>query len=150
MLHRSADGAATCGLSAKEFHRLGFNELQLNQLVESFLDFSDQRAACHRDNHVVRQTPAKLLGDLVAHGLRAFRIIRTEVDVHESPAILVCDLRAEAVYVVVIAVNAHDLRSIDLGAQNFGRLKIGRNENARFEAGASRLRGNRIGQVASG
>src|SRR6476646_10677759 len=112
-----ADWTATCGLRAKELDLLFFHKSKVDQFFEGFIDFGDQRSAGHRDNDIVRQAPAQLLGDFVTHGLRAFGVIRPQVHVDEAPAMLVRDLRAETVDVVVIAVNTHDLRAVDLRAQ---------------------------------
>src|SRR5260370_26909759 len=109
---------------------------------------SDKETTWNGDNSIVRQSPPKLLRDLVAHGFRAFCIIRTKIHVYKSPAMLVRDLRAETVYVVVIAVNANDARAVDLSAQYLGRFEIGGNEDAGLEASACRLCRDRVGQVA--
>ena len=44
------------------------------------------------------------------------------------------DLGAEAIDVIVIAVDAHDARAVDGGVENFGRLEIGGDEDAGVEA----------------
>ena len=132
----------------KELHRLRLDQAEQDQFIKRLLDLGDQRPARHRDDDVVRQTPSQLLGDFVAHRLRAFGVVRTQVDVHESPAMLVGNLRAQTVHVVVAAVDAHQFRAEHLRAENLRRLEIGRNEDPRLEAFARRLRRDRIREVA--
>ena len=60
------------------------------------------------------------------------------------------DLRAQAIDVVVAAVDAHHLRAKHLRAQNFRGLQIRRNKNPRLQTFASRLRRDRVREVSSG
>jgi hypothetical protein len=55
---------------------------------------------------------------------------------------LIGDLRAQAIDVVVAAVDAHQFRAKHLRAENLGRLEIGRDKNPCLQAFASRLRGD--------
>ncbi len=148
-LHGGGNRRAAGRLRAKELHRLCIDQSECNQFIESFLDLGDQRAASHRDDDVIRQPPAQLLGDLEAHSLRAFRVVRTQVDIHEAPAMFVCNLRAEPVHLVVAARDAHDLRAEHLRAEDLRGLEICRNEDPRLEAIARSLRGDGVGKVAS-
>jgi hypothetical protein len=66
-----------------------------------------------------------LLGDLVAYGLGAFGVVGAEVHVDEAPGVLVGDLGAEAVDVVVVAVNADKTRTIDLGVEDLCGFEVG-------------------------
>jgi len=91
-----------------------------------------------------------LLGDLIAHRLRAFGVVGAQVHVHEAPVVAVGNLRAQAVDVVVIAIDANQGCAVDLGVENLGGLKIGRHQDEGFEAQACGLRGNCVGQVAGG
>ena len=108
----------------------------------------DQRASGHGHHDVVRQAPAELFGDFVAHGLRAFRVIGPQVHVHKSPVEFLRDLRAQPVHLIVVARDPHQLRAEDLRAGNFCRLKVGGNENPRVETFARGLRGHGICQIA--
>ena len=99
---------------------------------------------------VVGQAPAELLGDLVADGLRAFGVVGAEVDVDEAPVVLVGDQRAEAVDVVVVAVDADEARAVDQRVEDLGGLEIGGDEDAGLEAEARGLRGDGVGEVAGG
>src|ERR1700683_4061173 len=83
VLYRIGDRRAARGLRAKEFHRLRLDEAELRQFAEGLRNFADQRAAGHRYDYVVGQLPTKLLGNLEAHGFRAFCIVGTQVDVDE-------------------------------------------------------------------
>ena len=58
--------------------------------------------------------------------------------------------RAEAVDVVVVAVDADEARAVDLGVEDLGRLEIGGDEDAGLEAEARGLRGDGVGEVAGG
>ena len=68
-------------------------------------------------DHVLRQPPAELLDDLEAERLGALGVVGAQVDVGEAPAVLVGDLRAEAVDVVVVAADRHQLRLVDARAR---------------------------------
>ena len=91
-----------------------------------------------------------MFGDLVAHGLRSFGVIGTQVHIHESPRMLVGNLRTQAVHVIVIAGNADDLCSVNLRSKDLGGFQIGRNEDASFESATGSLGRDCIGQVAGG
>ena len=121
-----------------------------DQFVESLVDLGDQRAAGHGHDDVVGQAPAKLLGDLIADGLRAFGIVGPQIDVHEAPVVAFADLRAEAIHLIVISGDADQARAEDLRAQHLGRLEIGGDEDPGLEAHARGLRGHGIGQIARG
>src|SRR5438132_967838 len=88
------------------------------ELLEGLPDLGDQGAARAGHNNMLRCPPAQLLGDLVAERLGAFRVVRPEVHVHERPAVLVSDLRAEAVHLVVGAVHGDQGRVVDERAQD--------------------------------
>ena len=83
-------------------------------------------------------------------GLGAFGVVGAQIDVDEAPFEAVGDLRAEAIDVVVVAVDAHDARAVDGGVQDFGGLEIGGNEDAGVEALLRGLRGNGVGKIAGG
>src|SRR6266851_4424332 len=96
----------------------------------------------------IGERPAELLGNFVAVRFRAFGIVGAQVDVDETPLETVGDLRAEAVDVIVVAVDAHDARAIDGGVEHLGGLEVGGNEDARVEALLSGLRGDGVGEIA--
>jgi hypothetical protein len=70
----------------------------------------------HGDDDVFGQPPAKLLGDFVTVGLGAFGVIRAQVDVDESPLEAVGDLGAEAVDMIVVAVDADDASDVAISS----------------------------------
>src|SRR5206468_12003173 len=90
-----ADRVATSRLRAVHLrrHRL-IDEAGRVEFGERFVNLANQSAAGHRADDVLREAPAEVFGDLEAEGLRAFGVERPEVDVHESPAVLERDLRA--------------------------------------------------------
>src|SRR4029077_17901393 len=108
-LHGSRDRRASGRLRAEELHFLRLDQAELDQLVKRFLDLGDQRSASHRTNDVVRQTPSELLGNFKPYCLRSFRIVGTQVNINESPTVLVSNLRTEAVDLIVVSGDAHNL-----------------------------------------
>ena len=86
------------------------------------MDLGEQGAAGDRDDAVVRGAPAELLSDFEPEGLGAFGVIGTDIDVHECPFEGVGDLRAEAVDLVVIALDPHDRGLANPGADDFALL----------------------------
>ncbi len=125
------DGRAAGGLRAEEADLLVFNEAESDQLVEGFANFGDERAAGHGHDDVVGQAPAELLGDFEADGLGAFRVVGAQIDVDEAPVVAVGNLRAEAIDVVVVAIDADQRGAVDLGVEDLGRLEIGRARGCR-------------------
>jgi len=72
----------------------------------------------------------------------------SKVDVGEAPSVAIRDLRAEAIHIVVVAVDGDDLRSINRGAENLVWLEVVRDENVTGKAKACRVRRDAVGQVA--
>src|SRR6185312_2654715 len=97
-------------------------EAELNEFLERFFDFDDQRSAGHGADDVIRQSPAELFGDFVAESFRSLRIVRTQINVHEAPVMLVSNLRAEAVHLIIAAGYADQFGAENLGAEDFGLL----------------------------
>ena len=100
-------------MRSEEADWLFFDEAEVDEFVEGFADLANERAAGHWYNDVVGETPAELFGDLVAYGLRAFGVVGAKVYVDEAPRVFVGDLGAEAVDVVVVAVDADETRTVD-------------------------------------
>ena len=152
LFDRDRDGRAAGGLRAEEAHgaRRLLDQAEKDELVEGLADLADQRAAGHGNDDVVRQAPAELLGDLVADGLRAFRVVGAQVDVDEAPVVLVRDQRGEAVDVVVVAVDADEARAIDERVENLRGLEIGGHQDAGLQSEARGLRGDGVREVAGG
>ncbi len=135
-------GEQPVGLGSEEANRLLFDEAEVDEFVEGFANFSDQRAAGHGDDDVVRKTPAELFGDLIADGLRTFGVVGAEVYVDEPPGVLVGNLGAEAIDVIVVAVDADQARAVDKGVEDLGGLEISGDEDGGLEAQACGLRGD--------
>ncbi len=91
-----------------------------------------------------------MLGYLVADGFGAFGVVGAKVDVDEAPGVLVGDEGAEAVYVVVVAVDADEACSVDEGVEDLGWLEVCGDEDGGFEAEARGLSGYGVGEVACG
>src|SRR5207249_10759301 len=66
----------------------------------------------------------------------------------EGPAVPVGDLAAEAIDIVIVAVDRDQRRLIDRGADDLARLEIGRDEDAGAQAGLGGVRRDRAGEVA--
>jgi hypothetical protein len=97
---------------------------------------------------MLRIAPAKLLGDLESQRLRAFGVVRAEVDVHESPAVPVCHLRAQPVHIVVVARDRQDGWIEDRGSEELPRFEVVGNEDATFDAEPRRMRRDAVREVA--
>ena len=135
-------------MGAEKFYGLGFDPAQGHQFAEGFGNFADQRTPGHRYDYVVRQAPAELLGDFETVRLGAFGVVRAQVDVDQAPLEAVGDLGAEAVDLVVVAIDADDAGAVDGGIQNFCGLEIGWDEDAGVKALLGRLGGYGIGEIA--
>ena len=149
VLVRRRDRRAAGGLGAVDLVGLLLDQAERDQLLEGLVDLGQLRARRHRDDHLVGQPPAELLGDLVAQGLGALGVERPHVDVDERPALLLAgDLRGEAVDVVVGAVHRDELLGVDGRVDLLGPLEVARDEHDRADAGASTRRGDGVGEVA--
>ncbi len=112
------DRRAALGLGAEDLVRLVLDEAELDQLLEPLVDLRELRAGGDRDDDLVRQPPAELLADLVRQRLGALAVVRPEVDVDEAPALaerVADELGAEAVDVVVVALDADQVAAVDRG-----------------------------------
>src|SRR4029077_6367119 len=112
-----------------ELHHFLLDQAELNQFIERLPDLRNQRSTSHGNDHVIRQAPAQLLGDLEADGLRSLGVIRTQVHVYKTPVVLVRNLRAQAVDLIVAACDADYFRAEHVRTQNLGRFEIGWNED---------------------
>jgi len=144
------DGRAAGSLRAEEFYWLGSDPAEKYEFVERFGDFADERSAGHGNDHVIGKSPAELFGDFVAVRFGAFGVVGAEVDVNEAPLEAVGDLRAEAIDVVVVAVDADDAGAVDGSVEDFSGFEIGGNEHAGVETLLRGLRSDGVGEVAGG
>ena len=109
------------------------------QLIKGLVDLAHQRAARHRHDHMLRESPAEILGDFITHRLGTLGVERPEVDVHESPVVLEGNLGAEAVFLVVGAVHTDDVRAVNAGAEDLGFFQIRRDEDVALQASLAAL-----------
>ena len=85
---------------------------------------SEPLAIGHDD--VVGRLPAELLGGLERERLRALGVVRAHVDVHERPLVHAGELGAQAVDVVVVAVDRDDVAAVDRGGDDLALLEVRR------------------------
>ena len=99
---------------------------------ERLVDLGQQRAGRDRDDDLLRQPPAELLGDLVAERLGALGVVRPQVDVDERPSRSrsPASSRAEPVDVVVGALDRDQRAAVDRGRDDLAGLEVGRDEDA--------------------
>src|SRR6185437_13230236 len=145
-----ADGTTASSLRAEELHVFAFHQAEFNELFECFVNLRNQRTASHGNDNVVRQTPAKVLGDFIANRFRTFSVVGTQIDIYKAPAMLVGNLRAEPVHLIVVAGDANNLCAVDFRAENLCRFKVRWNENAGSEAVARSLGRCGIRQISRG
>ena len=118
------------------------------ELLERLVDLADQAAAGHRRDDVVGRPPAQVLGDLEADRLGSLGVERPEVDVDEPPAEPEGDLRAEAVDLVVVALDRDHLGAVDRGAQDLALLEAVGNQDVGLQPGGGGVGRHAVGQVA--
>src|SRR5688572_3904629 len=94
-LQRANDGSAAGSLGRMNMRQIALDEADLRKLPKAAKDARQQRTAGHRGDDMPRIAPTELLDDLEPHGLRAFGVIRPQVDVDESPAVPIRHLRAQ-------------------------------------------------------
>src|SRR6478672_4072563 len=143
------DRGAAGGLRAVHLVGLVLDQAELDQLLEGLVHLGQLGAGRDRDDDLVGQPPAELLGDLVAQGLGALGVVGADVDVDERPAVLLAgDLRGEPVDVVVVAVHGDQRVGVDRGVHLLGLLEVARDEDDGLDAGAGARRRDGVGEVA--
>ncbi len=88
------------------------------------------------------QLPAELLGDFEAMRLGALGIVRTQIDVDESPAVFVADLAAQAIDIVVVAFDGDGLGTVNGRADDFSLLEAVGDEHITIQARLGGVGGN--------
>lgn len=112
------DRRAPAGLGPVDGKGLFIKDADADELLVGLVDLREERPAGHRDDGVLGQFPAELLGDFEAHTFRALCVVGTEVHVHESPAVFTRDFGAEAVDLVVGPFDADHLRAVNQRADD--------------------------------
>jgi hypothetical protein len=149
--HAWATGRAADGLGAVEGRQLAREQAELEELAEALADLGEQRARGDRDDDAVGRRPPELLADLVGQRLGALGVVRAQVDVDERPRLVLArQLGAQAVDVVVVAVDRHDVRAVDARGEDLLLLEVGRDEDEGLHPERGRLGGHGVGQVARG
>ncbi|OLL73183.1 ComEC/Rec2-related protein [Pseudonocardia sp. Ae168_Ps1] len=143
------DRGAAGGLRAEHRVRRRLDQAQLAQLGEALVDLRELRAGRDRDDDLLRQPPAELLGDLEAQGLGALGVVGADVDVHERPVLVLGgQLGGEPVDVVVVAVDREQGAPVHRGRDDLRLLQRGGDEYDRVPAGARGGGRDGVGQVA--
>ena len=141
---------AALGLRAAHPVRLLLDRADGDQLLERPVDLRQQGAARDRHDDVIGQAPPELLGRLEPEGLRALRVVRAHVHVHERPRQRLRDLGAQAVHVVVVPLHRDDLRAVGLGREDLRALEVVGDEHVARHPGVRGVRGGGVREVAGG
>ncbi len=121
---RVDDRRAAGRLRRVHLRQVAVDEPDLPQLAKPAHDPRQQRAAGDRRDEVLRITPSKLLDDLEPHRLRAFGVVRAQVDVDEAPAVPIRHLRAQPVHIVVVAGDGENRRPEDGRPEQLPGLEV--------------------------
>src|SRR6478736_1073824 len=132
--HGFADGRTAGRLRAVDGKRLILKNAGLNKLPIGLVDFCQKGTAGHWNDGMPRQFPSQLLRDFKTHALGSFSVIRAQVDVHETPAVLPGDLRTKPVDLIVGAADADHIGPVNQRTENFALFQIGRNQNVALQA----------------
>ena len=124
------------------------DQADLGKFLVRLVNLGQQRTARHRDHRVPGRAPAELFGDLKTHRLGTFRVVRAQVDVDETPTVLARDLRAQAVDLIIRAMDADDVGAVHQRAEHLAAFQVGGDEHIAFQPGGGGLRGDGVGQVA--
>ena len=150
-LERGGDRRAAGGLRPEHGVRGRLDQAEAAQLGEPLVDLGELRSGGDRDDHLLREPPAQLLGDLVAQGLGALGVVRADVDVHERPVLVLrCELGGQPVHVVVVAVHGEQRAAVHGGGDDLRLLQGGRDEHDRVPARTGRGGRDGVRQVPGG
>src|SRR5207248_8095894 len=123
---------------------------EVEQLADRLPVADELAAAADRDDDLVRELPAELFRRLERERLGALRVERADVDVAERPRRRLDQLAAEAVDLVVVAADGHQVGLERRNAGDLGRLQVDGDEDEVLQAGAGRGGGDRVGEGAGG
>jgi len=135
-------------LFADEARRLTIDLSEFTQLADRLVDRRQEQARSEgRDDHV-GEVESKLLPGLVQEGLRSFRVVGPEVDVHESPPARVCGEEGHPIGIVVGSIDGDEGRAVEAGEEELRRLEGRGGEHVTGEPRLRRGRGGRGRQVS--
>ncbi|BBG03488.1 hypothetical protein PSA01_19370 [Pseudonocardia saturnea] len=150
-LERGGDRRAAGGLGTEHGVRGRLDEPELAQLGEPLVDLRQLGPGGDRHDHLLRQPPAQLLGDLVTQGLGTLGVVGADVDVHERPVLVLRgELGGQPVHVVVVAVHGEQRATVDRGGDDLRLLQGRRDQHDRVPARPCRGRRDGIRQVPGG
>jgi len=149
-LEGGADRRAPRSLSPMDCELRLLDKAEVDEFLVGLVDLGQQGTGGHAGDRVAWKLPSKLLRDLEAHRLRALRIVGTEIHIHESPAILPGDLRAEAVHLIIGSLDADDIGAVNKGAEDFSLLQIGGDKHVALQACIGGIGGDRVSQITRG
>ena len=97
---------------------------------------------------MIGELPTQLFHHLIGEGFGALGVVRTKIDIDETPPVGVCHLRTESVHLVVISLHRHQGGVVDQGAQDLAGFQIRGNEHTALQTsvGGDGCRG--VGQIA--
>ena len=148
---RLGDRRATGRLCAEHAVGRRVHQAKPTEFAERLVDLGQKSAGRHRDHYLLRQPPTKLFGDLVAKRLRPFGVVGPQVDVDESPVGsdgLADQLPAQAVHVVVCAVDCNERSAVNGRGDYLARLEVVWDDDYRIQSGTRRGGCYRVSQVA--
>jgi hypothetical protein len=113
------------------------------------VDLGEQRSRGDRHDAAVGKLPTELLDDLEGDRLRALRVVRAHVDVHERPVVVLGrQLGAQAIDLVVVTANGHQVRAVDAGAEDLLLFEVGGDEDVGRQPERGGLGGDGVAEVA--
>src|SRR3990170_2265247 len=105
------------------------------ELADRLVDGREEEPGSERRHDDVGQLEAELLPRLEKERLRALRVVRPEVDVHEAPHATVRGEDSDPVRVVVRAIDGHDGRAVDPWEEELRLLEARGREHVAGQAG---------------
>ena len=108
----------------------------------------EQRARTDRHDDVIGQAPPELFGALEEKRLRTLGVVGPQREVHEPPALLVGETRAQAIHLVVGAAHSDHGRAVRGGARDLALVGRRGNEDERAKPVARGGRGHRAREVS--
>src|SRR5262249_19084679 len=126
----------------------GIQEVQLLELLECLVNLADQTPARHGRHDVIGSAPTQVFGDLEANRFRPLCVKRTKVDVNEAPAEYKRNLRTEAVYLIVVAIDRDHLRAVDGCPEHLALFEALGNQHVGVESRSGGVGSHAVREVA--